>query len=261
MPDESQGTMPDVFDYPLVILIGSFVLFLASTWLGSVAHQRRSEDTDKADDDFSFVLGATLTLLGLLIGFTFSMAVGRYDQRKSLEEAEANAIGTEYVRLDLMPAGDAENVRALLRRYLDQRILFYKVREGPELQRADAEAAKLQGVMWSVVATHASSQPTQIAALVVTGMNDVLNAQGYTQAAFWNRIPRAAWLLLMVISVFCNVMVGFRAHTRRASSFLVLPIALSVTLFLMADIESPRGGVIRVNPQNLEATAEQMRPR
>jgi hypothetical protein len=251
--------MPDVFDYPLMILIGSFVLFLAAAWLGSIAHRRRPEGEDKADDDFSFVLGATLTLLGLLIGFTFSMAVGRYDQRKNLEEAEANAIGTEYVRLDLLPAGDAANVRDLLRRYLDQRVLYYKVREGPELRQADAEAARLQGAMWSVVARHGSNQPTQIAALVVAGMNDVLNAQGYTQAAFWNRIPRAAWLLLMAISVFCNAMVGYRAHAKRASTLLVLPIALSVTLFLMADIESPRGGVIRVNPQNLEAVAESLR--
>jgi hypothetical protein len=253
--------MPDVFDYPLVILVGSFVLFLACAWLGSIAHERRSEGVDKADDDFSFVLGATLTLLGLLIGFTFSMAVGRYDQRKNLEEAEANAIGTEYVRLDLLQGGEAENVRELLRRYLDQRIQFYKLREGPELRQADAEAARLQGVMWSAVARHASSQPTPIAALVVNGMNDVLNAQGYTQAAYWNRIPRAAWLLLMAISVFCNVLVGYRAHARTASSLLVLPIALSVTLFLVADIESPRGGVIRVHPQNLEAVAEQLRPR
>ena len=57
--------------------------------------------------DFGVVLSATLTLLGLLIGFSFSMAVSRYDQRKNLEEAEANAIGTEYVRADLLPTGDA----------------------------------------------------------------------------------------------------------------------------------------------------------
>ena len=115
--------------------------------------------------------------------------------------------------------------------------------------------------MWSAVARHASAQPTQVAALVVAGMNDVLNAQGYTQAAFWNRIPRAAWLLLIAISLFCNVLIGYRAHARRASSLLVLPIALSITLFLIADIESPRGGVIRVQPSNLQSVAEVMRPR
>jgi hypothetical protein len=253
--------MTGVFDYPLSILVGSFFVFMGSAWLGSRLRRVLPGDKDSADDDFSFVLGATLTLLGLLIGFTFSMAVGRYDQRKILEEAEANAIGTEFVRLDLLPDGEAAHLRELLRRYLDQRIRFYGLREGPELQRVDAETARLQGAMWSEVARHAATQQTPIDALVVSGMNDVLNAQGYTQAAFWNRIPLAAWLLLLAISVFCNVLIGYRAHTRWAVSLLVLPIALAVTLFLMADIESPRGGMIRVQPQNLEATAVGLRPR
>lgn len=253
--------MRGVLDYPLAILAGSFVLFWASAWLGSKARQARQGGTVRADDDFSMVLGATLTLLGLLIGFTFSMAVGRYDQRKNLEEAEANAIGTEYVRLDLLPEGDAASLRGHLRHYLDQRILFYELRDGPELRRADAEAARLQGVMWTAVARHASAQPSPVSALVVAGMNDVLNAQGYTQAAFWNRIPAAAWVLLLGISVFCNVLIGYRAQARGTPSLLVLPIALSVTLFLMADIESPRGGMIRIRAQNLEAVAESLRPR
>jgi hypothetical protein len=252
--------MFDVFDNPLLILVGSFAIFWASAWLGFALRRNRSAGEDRSDVDFSFVLGGTLTLLGLLIGFTFSMAVGRYDQRKNLEEQEANAIGTAYVRADLLPSGDAANVHHLLRRYLDQRILFYTSRERQQLRKIDAQAARLQGEMWSVVARHASAQPTNVAALVVAaGMNDVLNAQGYTQAAYWNRIPRPAWLLLMAISIFCNILVGYGAHAKKAASFLVLPIALSVTLFLIADIESPRGGLILVHPQNLESLAESLR--
>ena len=64
---------------------------------------------------------ATLTLLALLIGFSFSMAISLYDQRKNYEEAEANAIGTEFGRADLLPAGDSAKVRDLLRKYLDRR--------------------------------------------------------------------------------------------------------------------------------------------
>ena len=74
-------------------------------------------------------MAATLTLLGLIIGFSFSMAISRYDQRKNYEEAEANAIGTEYVRADLLPAADAERMHGLLRNYLDQRVLFYQTRD------------------------------------------------------------------------------------------------------------------------------------
>jgi protein-S-isoprenylcysteine O-methyltransferase Ste14 len=86
-------------------------------------------------------------------------------------------------------------------------------------------------------------------------MNDVLNSQGYTQAAWWNRIPVAAWSLLVVMSIFCNILVGYRAQGKSPILFMILPVALSISLFLIADIDSPRRGVIRVHPQNLESLA------
>jgi len=90
-------------------------------------------------------------------------------------------------------------------------------------------------------------------------MNDVLNAQGYTQAAWWNRIPVAAWCLLITIGIFCNVLVGYVARGRSALLFWILPIVLAVSVFLIADIDSPRHGVIRVHPQNLESLANSLR--
>jgi len=103
-----------------------------------------------------------------------------------------------------------------------------------------------------------AGQLSAVAALAVAGMNDVLNSQGYTQAAWWNRIPIAAWALMITISIFCNLLVGYGAHGRRAFMFLVLPLALSISLFLIAEIDSPRSGVIRVHPQNLESLAESL---
>ena len=82
-------------------------------------------------------------------------------------------------------------------------------------------------------------------------MNDVLNSQGYTQAAWWNRIPTAAWWLMAAIAIGCNLLIGYGAHRTNGLLFLVLPLAVSVSFFLIADIDSPRAGVIRVQPQNL----------
>ena len=98
-------------------------------------------------------------------------------------------------------------------------------------------------------------------ALVVSGMNDVLNSQSYTQAAWWNRIPAAAWLLMVAIAVCCNVLLGYRAHSFREEAvvLLVMPLVASLSFFLIADIDSPRGGLIRVAPQNLTALAEALR--
>lgn len=243
------------FNYPGLVFGLSFIAFWISARVG--ASLRKRQRTDKNDDHehFDILLGASLTLLALIIGFTFSMAVGRYDQRKTLEEQEANAIGTEYVRAHLLPAADASKVRALLKSYLDQRILYYATRDERESRKIDAQTDQLQNEMWSAVETSTAPQPTPLAALVVAGMNDVLNSQGYTQAAFWNRIPIGAWILVITISIFCNVLIGFRAQGRSGYLFIILPLALSIAVFLIADIESPRRGFIRVRPQNLESLA------
>ena len=108
-----------LMDDPLLVLFLSFLLLFLAAQLGDQLRKRVLPLKEEERDDYGVVLGATLTLLGLLIGFAFSMAVSRYDQRKNYEEAEANAIGTEYVRADLLPANYASRVRELLRKLSD----------------------------------------------------------------------------------------------------------------------------------------------
>ncbi len=248
-------------DYPPLVFAVSFLVLWLSTWIGGSVLRRRRALADDAREDFGVILAATMTLLGLIIGFTFSMAISRYDQRKVLEEEEANAIGTEYARADLLPAADAAKVRTLLKAYLEQRMLFYKTRDAQALREVNAATARLQTELWAAVVGPAAAQPTPITGLVVAGMNDVLNSQGYTQAAWWNRIPVAAWALLLLIAVCSNVMVGYGARNAKAERglLLVLPLIVAIAFFLIADIDSPRGGVIRVFPQNLHSLAESLR--
>ena len=92
-------------------------------------------------------------------------------------------------------------------------------------------------------------------------MNDVLNSQGYTQAAWWNRIPIAAWALMGAIAVGCNLLVGFNARRieGKIKRLFILPLIVSVAFFLIADMDSPRHGVIRVSPQNLISVSQSLR--
>jgi hypothetical protein len=241
-----------MLNYPRLFFLFSLLVLWLAAQIGAALRRRRSMKDDERDD-FGVVQAATLTLLGLIIGFSFSMAISRYDLRKTYEEAEANAIGTEYVRAGLLPAGDATTVRAQLRKYLDLRIAFYRTRNGLELQQIDSDTAQLQTAMWSAVQVPAMAQPTAVSALAVAGMNDVLNSQGYTQAAWWNRIPTSAWNLMIAIALCCNVLVGYGARSAKATSGLlvVLPLIVSISFLLIADIDSPRSGFIHVNPQNL----------
>src|SRR5438067_7260853 len=136
--------MNKTMDYPFLVFLLSFFVLWFSAWIGASFLRRLWKLEDGIREEFGVVLAATLTLLGLIIGFSFSMAVTRYDQRKNYEEAEANAIGTEYVRAGLLPAPDASKVRELLTNYVHQRVLFYTTRSASELDQINAATARLQ---------------------------------------------------------------------------------------------------------------------
>jgi hypothetical protein len=244
---------------PLVLFVATFLSLWFAAWVGRLIRSRRRELPEGLPSDYSTVVGATLTLLGLLIGFTFSMATTRYDLRKSLEEEEANAIGTEYARLDLLPGGAPAGLQNLLRQYIDLRIRFYESRYGSNLQEINVATEKMQNQLWAVVSTAAKVQPSPLSALASSGMNDVLNAQGYIQAAWWNRIPVAAWSLMFLIAVLSNLLIGYGAHGKTLVLSLILPLAVAISFLLIADIDSPRGGVILVQPQNLYALSESLK--
>ena len=243
---------------PLLLFLFSFVVLWFSVWIGTKSRSGRAQD----HEEFGIVLGATLTLLGLIIGFTFSMAVSRYDQRKNYEEEEANAIGTEYVRADLLPAASADKVRSFLSKYLHERILFYTTRDARELAQINEATSRLQAELWSAVQVPASAQPSPLVALAVSGMNNVLNSQGYTQAAWWNRIPVAGWVLMVVMAVFANALLGYGARPGQTNRrlLLVLPFIISIAFLLIADIDAPRRGLIRISPQNLISLSHSLHP-
>jgi hypothetical protein len=252
--------MENLTQQPLLIFVAAFIALWLASVTGSWLHRRNPSAEDEQHEELGIILGATLTLLALIIGFSVSMASNRYDQRKNLEEAEANAIGTEILRADLLPPADAANVRSLLGAYLDQRILFFLNQDEARQPQIDQATRLLQTNLWAAVRGAAAAQPTPVAALVLAGMNDVINSQGYTQAEFWNRIPPGVWWLMTAIALCSNLLFGFRSRDGRAARklSLVLPFIISMAFLLIADIDSPRHGLIHVSPLNLENLAKSL---
>jgi hypothetical protein len=222
-------------------------------WFGSaVLSKYRTKDTETSSD-LGIIQTATLTLLGLIIGFTFSMAIERYDLRQTYEAAEANAMGTEFLRADLLPSDTAETIKGLLNEYLDQRILFYSKQDKETAKQITQKTLELEKALWNELLPIARTQSTPTMALVISGMNDVINSRGYTQAAWWNRIPAAAWWLMAAIAIGANILVGFGARNFKGNVglFMLFPMMVSIAFFLIADIDSPKGGIIRIDPSNL----------
>lgn len=257
------GVHVSLFGHPILLGVVTFVAMWLAAWLGAAYVRRRYALEEKVREDFGVIQAAALTLLGLIIGFSFSVATGRYDQRKNYEEAEANAIGTEYVRADLLPPDAGAKVRTLLRDYTDQRIAWYETRDDKAVRAIDQRIAHLQSELWAAVVPAASTQPTYITGLAVSGMNDVLNSQGYTQAAWLYRLPVAAWALMTVIAIGCNALIGYGSHGRPNGDrlLLILPILLAIAFTLIADIDAPRHGLIQVDPVNLMSLADSLRPK
>jgi hypothetical protein len=253
--------MQRLTDSPLLLFVLSFIALWLCSQLGAGLRRTQEARGGHAPETFTVILTASLTLLGLIVGFTFSMAVSRYDQRKNYEAEEANAVGTEYVRAGLLPGSDGAMTRTLLRSYVEQRILLYQSRDENRRQEIRQRITQLQRQLWSAVQNAALAQPSALTALAAAGMNDVLNSQSYTQAAWWNRIPPAAWLLMGLIALLCNLMLGYAASDATVGSLqlLILPLLLSIAFMLIADIDSPRGGLITVQAPNLAAVYDSMR--
>jgi hypothetical protein len=248
-----------LLDIPPLLFVVSTLVLWAALRLGN--RLRRTAVRDGGERaDLDLVRGATLTLLGLIVGFSFSMAVQRYDSRKTFEEGEANAIGTAYARADFLPEEAAAAARALLKDYASRRMAWYATRDGGRLAEIDRETLAVQDRLWATAREAAAARPTPITALYASGINDVLNAQGYTQAAWWNRLPFGAWALMVGMAVCAHGLVGYSAHQGGRLMLTVLPLTTALAFFLIADIDSPRGGMIRVAPQNLVSLHASMKP-
>jgi len=239
-------------EFPAVLALLSAVVMSGSVWIGLLLRQRFPPDPDSTDYR-SLYVGSTIGLLSLLIGFTLSMSVARYDLRKTYEAEEANAIGTEYSRIDLLNANDQKDLRELMAKYLDARIQYYRLGQSDDLERLAAKTTDLQDALWARVARPGATHPNAITSLVVSGMNEVLDDQGYTESAWRNRLPRETWVLMLVIALVSCVLLGITApkSISRASVLSIMPGVIAISFFLIADIDSPRSGILRIDPQNL----------
>ncbi|WP_250479224.1 MULTISPECIES: hypothetical protein [unclassified Caballeronia] len=249
-------------DHPAVLFVVLLALFIGAVAFGAFGLRRLVVLSAEDREDFNLIQTSTLTLLALLVGFSLSMAVNRYDVRKTLEEAEANAIGTEYSRADLADAAIGEKMKSALVRYTKLRLANYRTRAPEELAKIVGDTTNVETELWQLATQVAKENPTPIGALVVAGMNDVLNSQDYSEAARINHIPLGAWYLMITIALLGCVMQGYGAKgsLRKGLLITILPATVALSLALIADIDSPKGGLIRVEPRDLTRLIQSLEP-
>jgi hypothetical protein len=196
-----------------------------------------------------------LGLLALLLGFTFALAVSRYETRRTLIVAEANAIGTTYLRASLLPESHRTPVKELLRDYLAARLEYFDA--GADQSRVEAAlqtAAKIQQELWRHAEEAAASAPTTIVATFINALNELIDLDTTRQNALRTHVPEAVWLILLAVATCGCYVSGYAAGSsgaRSAFSSYMLPLLIAMVIAMIVDLDHPRGGLISIKQQAL----------
>jgi hypothetical protein len=217
-----------------------------------LAFRRIAKDPEGARAGTAAAEGAVFALFGLLVAFTFSGAAARFDARRQLIVQEANAIGTAYLRLDLLPADAQPALRELFREYLDSRLESY--RKLPDLQAALAEvghSVELQGKIWTqaVAACRAQGNPAATS-LVLASLNGLIDIVTTRTAAARMHPPEVIFWLLFVLGLGCSLMAGHGMAASKTRSWVHMvgfAAITAMTVYVILDMEFPRIGLIRVD--------------
>ncbi|HEY2826512.1 MAG TPA: hypothetical protein VGJ04_02845 [Pirellulales bacterium] len=248
--------LSQIFFSQWIVIAVAAVLLLAATEIGYRFGLRLHRAKDEArKGQIGGIQGAILGLLGLLLGFTFAMAVGRYESRRALVLQEANAIGTTYLRAALLPGAHQSDVENLLRRYVDVRLDFYDAGED-RAQQANAEqkAAQIQQELWAHAVASAKEAPSPLAVSFITSLNETIDLDATRMNALRTHVPGAVWLLVLAIAACGCCASGYAAGAHGARSIFanwVLPLLIAVVITLIADLDRPRGGLIGIKQQPL----------
>jgi hypothetical protein len=235
----------------VLMAVGLFVGLLAclESWffLGRRARDKRSEHPDQ----LATIQGATLGLLALLLGFSFAMAMSRFSDREKLIVSEANAIGTVWLRCDLLPEAARDEIRRTLRDYTDQRIAFYDAKDEAARQNAIAESEKLQSRLWTVFADAAKDSP-ELSTVLLPSPNELIDLHGARIAVARRHMPTVLLGLLLVCSLVSVASVGYGCGVggkRNVVLTTALTFLIAGTLWAIIDMDHPRQGLIRVGQQ------------
>lgn len=242
-----------LLDQPWLLFALLFLLLLAVVEFG---HRLRPAAWAQSDVEVRESLAATRDsvslLLSLLLGFTLAMALPRYEDRKKLLVDEANSIGTTALRAQMLPEPARGKVLQLLSSYVDARLAFSTAGvRGEELQRSLVRTKQLQDDMWKQGVAAVQQSPTPITSIFIQSLNESMDLSEKRLAALENRVPNAVWILLALVSILSCVTIGASERRRIWFVMVVSPLAIAIVMALIADLDSPRTGLLQIGQQSL----------
>lgn len=236
-----------------------FVIFIVMNMVAEGAYRLglRSERVGVDAPSVDVIKGALLTLLALLLAFGVSMAESRYDSRIRILVREGETIGTVDLRADLADAAIKDRLKSGLKEYLTRRIDFYRAPDdADELLDLERATTATEDRIWQLVVRQVTENPGASANLLIANsVSEMLDARTEQNSAFRLFLPKSVVYLLFFSSalVIGLVTYGFGARGIRHLIFMeLLALVISAALFVVTDLDRPRGGLIQVPAAPLE---------
>jgi hypothetical protein len=242
------------------LLIGIMLIVLLSVEGGYRVGRARGRQGHEMETPVGEMVASTLGLLAFILAFTFGLAASRFDAKRQLVVDEANAIGTTYLRAEMLPER-RDDIRALLREYVNVRI---QAIDPGKLAESIRHSEDIQNRLWAMSVPIAAKNPNSIiVGLYIQSLNDVIDLHTKRlTAAVRNRIPFAIWAALYAISIFSFAAMGYHSGltgTIRSLVIIVVAFTFSVVIVLIADLDRSQEGVLKVSPQALIDLRQSMR--
>lgn len=246
---------------PLAALFAMILLLVVAAAEGGYRLGRyRGRSEDEKEAPVGAMVGATLGLLAFILAFTFGLASQRFDTRKQLVLDEANSIGTTYLRAAMLPER-REEIRSLLREYVDVRLEAVQTGNLAEgVRRSEALLDQLWAHAVSIGEKHAASI---VVGLYIQTLNETIDLHTKRLTAVRNRIPGSVWMALFAVSLLSFAAMGYHAglsRTSRSLAAVVVAVAFSTVIWLIADLDRPHEGSLKVSQQAMIDLRQSMRP-
>jgi hypothetical protein len=240
-------------------------LFLSAIEIGfRLGRRGQSKGNEPTRSQVNTLQAASLGMLALLLGFTFSMALTRFDTRKQLVLDEANAIGTTFLRAQLLPDPVRKEVSDLLRRYVDVRLEFYQAGINQrKLQKVDDETEKLHKALWAYAIAMGGQDPRAIpTGLFIQSLNEVIDLHAKRVTAMENHVPESIFILLLIVAILSLGLVGYGTGIGKDRNLLptmISVILIASVILLIMDLDRPRRGLITVSQQSMVDLRENLK--
>jgi hypothetical protein len=239
----------------IIICFVFFAFMLVATGAGFYFGRKSEASTpDKTKSQISTIEAAILGVLGLLLGFTMSMAVSRFEVRKQLVLEEANAIGTSFLRTALLPAPEGSEIASLLRQYINVRVQYGTA--GNDVARLDSlhtQTVRLQNDFWARAVAYGQKDPNPVrAGLLLQSLNQAIDLESARRMALQNHVPASVIFVNGIVGLLSAMLVGYAFGMygrRQIFSMSVLSLAITLVLAVIIDLDRPRTGFIRVSQQ------------